>query len=539
MKTKILAIIVLLTMVSSTFVASANIKQNDVIDIETSDIDDLLEIRIALYSHRGSPKIFIKTLDGFQWTVGNKSYKFTTYEVSDKDVLKGKLTTRDYDLFVLPAGQAECEKRWIPSIQNRIWKRNLANFIKNGGGFIGHCGGATAVIGMADKPETLNDIIIDRTDCEISRVKIFRERGLPFFWGYPILCQLSGKPEAIDWYAYGYFGGKDYNNESQWPGLPLDFDINRDSPIFDDFLEDKRRIYCSPGGSYVISDVAKDDVTVLARYPALEISDNESTQIHHWKYTGGIKGFIKGFFKAREKGIKNMMGVLPPSLVFAGDWEKTGEIVRTNKSNKAFMTMETYPNEHQGRVILAYGHPEIAVWWGGHMEDVKDTNNNNLFDGLYTWKDITPFEETVEDEMTYNWWIVRREAAWAGKVPDNDLPPVYGPSQVSDIYPYNQSSSFTITGNAETASIESEWLYYKESLDLFYRYRLNNESSWSYWKLYETDDDASDGWSWEFNAPDGTGHYQFYSLRHVEYEHEWLNETVPPGPDAIAYIKIE
>ena len=61
---------------------------------------------------------------------------------------------------------------------------------------------------------------------------------------------------------------------------------------------------------------------------------------------------------------------------------------------------------------------------------------------------MTPWNETEEEEMTYNWWIVRRHAAWISKkVPDNDLPPVYEHSQVSDIFPYNQTMGFTIDGN--------------------------------------------------------------------------------------------
>ena len=30
----------------------------------------------------------------------------------------------------------------------------------------------------------------------------------------------------------------------------------------------------------------------------------------------------------------------------------------------------------------------------------------------------------MEEELTHTWWIVRRITAWAGKVPDKDLPPI-------------------------------------------------------------------------------------------------------------------
>ena len=198
----------------------------------------------------------------------------------------------------------------------------------------------------------------------------------------------------------------------------------------------------------------------------------------------------------------------------------TDKIIQTNRANKPFMTMETYPNENQGRMILCGGHTEEHAWWGGHIEGVEDTSKNSLFDGLNHWTGITKVADT------YNWCIFRREAAWVANVPDNDLPPIYGLSQVSDIY--NQTSSFTVYGNAEI----SEGI---ESLDLYYRHS-NDNSSWSDWTLYGTDTDSSNGWSWEFNAPNGTGYYQFYSIRNVQYEDYTEKETAPPGPDAIVYI---
>jgi hypothetical protein len=548
MKLNILAIVIILMMISNAFIASANVKNDDNIEpISTSDVN-LVEIRVAMYSQFPSTYdiIYNMILDGYKWIVGNKSYIFTIDKIKDKDIIRGKLTISNYDSFIIPWDQAEQMyiRYSLHSIRNKIWKENIANFIKDGGGYFSYCSGTAFVCGMAEKPETLGDILLERTNLGISHVKIFRERSLPFLWGYPFLFKLSTNPEVIGWKAYEFYSGKQTTSQSaiyqfSAPGIPVDFKINRNNPIFDDLHEDTRRIYCSPGGTYVIPDEYKDDVTVLALFPDLEISDNKSTQIHYWKYTGGFKGVIKSFTEARKnKGV--FTWTIFPYQSFAGDWEMTNEIVQTNHSNKSFMTMESYPNENKGRIVLTYGHPELLVWWGGHMVDVNDKDNNFLKDGLYKWVDVTPFNETVEDEITYNWWIVRRQAAWASKVPDNDLPPVYGPSQVSDIYPYEQQSTFTIIGNAETTIIESEWVYQKESLELYYRYSADNGTteSWSDWILYGTDYDISDGWSWEFNAShaNGSGYYQFYSIRNVQYENEWLNESAPPGPDTIAKV---
>jgi hypothetical protein len=366
-------------------------------------------------------------------------------------------------------------------------------------------------------------------DLKISGVKIVFECGIP------VISRFFGKPERVGQGAYYIYNG--------W-GLPLDVDINRDNPIFDDFLEDKRRIYWCAGPALAIPEETDHNITALAYYPELEISDNVSTQLHAWRYTGGILGIIKGFLKTILYGrSRSKRLIVPPALCLATDWKKTDKIIQTHLANKPFMTMETYPNENEARVILCGGHPESYVWWGGYIKDMEDTNYNNFLSGFYYWVDRTPWDETVEDELSYNWWIVRRHVAWVSKkVPNNDLPPVYGCSQVSDVRPYNQSSIFALEGNIEL--LPPNYLSLRKiSLDLYYRYSKDNSSNWSDWILYETDIDSSDGWSWEFDTSlaNGSGYYQFYSARYVEYDVDEeivvIIEKAPPGPDTCVYVK--
>jgi len=531
MKIKILVVAITLIIVSSTFVASANIKNNAEIKGKTNDIDDIIDIRIARLSAEVIGKtesLFETILNGYQWTVGNNTYKFKIFTLNDKDIFKGDLTTENYDLLTMIAYDSDKEilKHFYPSIRNKIWKTKITDFVKAGGGYIGYCSPTLLTTKLEGNPKTLLTKIVDFIDLEISDVKLIFENGLPF------LAQLSGKPEMIGPLAYEYFHCKSLDRLPPGGSLcnivPLDFVINSNNPIFDDFLEEKRRISWCAGPAFELPDEPDHNITVLAYYPKEEISDNKSTQIHAWKYIGGIRSFLKGLLKSFGRN-RNTFGFLPSTLLYVRDWERTDKIIQTHFANKAFMTIETYPNKNQARIVLCGGHPEMGVFWGGHIEEVDDTLVNNLHNGFYYWMDITPFDETHEDERTYNWWIVRRHFAWASKkVPDNDLPPVYASSQVSDIYPYNQSSEFTITGNAEV----SDGIV---SLDLYYRYSDNNET-WNPWMLYDTDSDVSDGWSWEFNAPNETGYYEFYSIRHVQYAEYTEAETVPPGPDAIARV---
>jgi len=535
MNLKISIFVIIFLLLVSSFISSANVKE-DISCIYTSEKLNIIEIKVAVLSQENTyasmVDFFTNIIDGYHWTVRNKSYNFITILISEMDVLKGKLTTENFDLLHIPAMEADrlTLKRFYPSIQNKIWKTNIANFIKNGGGYVGYCAGASIVMGTDDKSKTLSQIILDNM-VEISSVKRFREDNLPFFYQVPFLCQLSGKPEAIGDDAYRWFGS-DENNESHWfGGCPIDFNVNRANPIFDDLIEEKRRIYWASGGTYVVPNNAESNVTVLAYYPSGEISENESTQIHAWKYTGRIRGFFKGFLKSIKER-RNIMEALSFTSVKAYDWEPTDTIIQTNHSSKPFMTMETYPNDNQARIILCAGHPEMFVWWGGHIKKVEDTDDNNLFDGLYRWVDITSFDETPQDEKTYNWWIIRRHVAWASKkVPDNDLPPVYGPSQVCDFESNVSTLDFSVVGNSE----KSDGIM---SLDLYYRFSDDN-LLWGNWTLYDTDTDDSDGWSWEFHALNDTGFYQFYSIRNVEYERVIETEKVPPGPDAVVIVEAE
>ena len=52
-----------------------------------------------------------------------------------------------------------------------------------------------------------------------------------------------------------------------------------------------------------------------------------------------------------------------------------------------------------------------------------------------------------------------------------------------------------------------------KQIELFYRYS-NDNSTWTPWKLYGTDNNPSDGWKWQFDASkaDGDGHYQVYTI---------------------------
>jgi len=544
MKIKIFVIVVMMIMIGSTLITSANIYNID--NIKNSSNNNIVKIRVAIYTDEKEDAIFygpyartvyfVNALSDYCWKVGNTSYKIVTTLLSTKAILKGELKTKNFDVLIYPPDTADQDMFYtgfsrLP--KNRIREKNIAEFINKGGGYFGTCGGAMIAGDMTNRPKTLVEKLWKNSCLEISDVDIL------FKTHAPLIGQLFGKsPESFGTFAYLFYSSWNQAdmNANYHSGVCLDCPVNRDNPIFDDYLEPTRRIRWLGAPNFEIPEDTKGEISVIATFPDEEISENDTISIHQWKYVGGIRGLIKGlFYEGGELYWMENLGLSMKALLCAGDW-KCDVIVKTNYSNKPFMVAEYYPNKNNARIVRCSGHPEHNVWWGGHIVNAADMDYNNMYEGFYKWVDIVPKNDTIEDEFAYNYWINRRSVVWVSKiVPDNDLPPIYGPSQVSDIYPYNQSSEFTIAGNAEVSGGI-------ESLDLFYRYSSTNgtvEDPWCNWTIYSTDFDVSDGWSWEFNSTktEGPGYYQFYSIRHVQVnEYEWLNETAPPGPDTIIYI---
>jgi hypothetical protein len=491
------------------------------------------DIRVAMYAEdiliASGVDVFSQILKEYQWTVGEITYRVVLAPLYDKDIYRGRLTTKNFDVFFMPGGggggYVTLTKAYPRLFWVKLWKQNVEQFIKDGGSYFGICGGTYSFLGLDRAARTPFENYFIKSALNVSVVRLSFES-----YANPIFCQVVGlPPESVGQAAYLYYTGWNATGPV-YSGIPLDVSLNRSHPLFDDFLSETERIRWIGGPAYTVPAHPDRTVSVIAWYPALEMSENYSTRIHAWKYSGGLRGFLPGFFTSFGQARTLIEGLLNV-YTRARDWEMTQTIIATNFSNKPFMTAEVYPNEKAARILIYSGHPEYPVWWGGYIKDANDTAQNSLYDSLYHWTGIVAENQTKEDEATYNWWMIRRGIAWSAKLPDNDLPPVYGASQVSDIAPYHQPVQFTLTGNAEkTSGIPT--------LELYYRYSIDN-LSWGPWTYYASDSSESDGWFWMFHASsaNGVGYYQFYSLRKVQTMNELLIETAPPGPDAIAFVQ--
>jgi hypothetical protein len=489
-----------------------------------------IEIRVAIYTDLIEEKCFLLPLKNYNWKVGTNTYYFMPTILTTKDILKGELSIDKYDVLIYSFNQADqylLRTGFSNLPRNKIIVKNIVNFVEAGGGYYGSCGAAAIAGEMKNEPKSFLERAMKKSSLGISAVEFRYDTAIP------ILNELVGKgPETVDMQAYLLYSGWYVSNphDMNFSGICPDINISKDNPIFNDFIGDTRKIRWIGMEGFELPENPDREIIVLAKFPEEEVSNDPSSQIHYWTYTGGISNLIKALFVKDEIIWCKNLGILMRSFLFSSDWEMTDKIVETDVADKIFMSAEIYPNENKARIVICSGHPELLTWWGGDLKDVEDTDNNSIYEGFYRLEDAIPFEETIEDEFTYNNCIIRRIIAWEAKIPDNDLPPVYGPSQVSDIYPYEQPNGFTIIGNTK------EEAYRVMSLDLYYRYSDDNSTNWSDWTLYATDLDGSNGWSWEFNAPNNSGYYEFYSIRHVEYEGYTEIETAPPGPDAIVYV---
>lgn len=395
-------------------------------------------IRVAILAEEplgwGSGKHFFPIiLRNYTWKVQDVTYKIEVEYIYDKQIMSGKLNTSNYEVFLVPGGGVGDGEsilkglNFLPGVKK--WKKNIAKFIKNGGGYVGICGGASLITDLKTDEKhtkTFLERLYDNSSIGVSCVSSYYK-----YFAFPIFNLIQKKyPEKIgaSAYVFSFAPGETKDGEKIYSGgVPVDFQINKDNPIFSDFKSNIIRLRWWGGPALILPNNADRKVKILANYPSEDLSGNKSNRINAWIYTGGFIGIISAFFKSIEL-IKNKKENLRKLFLYtyflASDWKLTDKIIDLDYSNKPSITSEIYPNERKGRILLCTSHPEFMVWWDGHIEEVKETYNNCIAEGFHRWKDIKTSSDNLINELTHSWWIVRRFVAWAGKVPDADMPPI-------------------------------------------------------------------------------------------------------------------
>jgi glutamine amidotransferase-like uncharacterized protein len=411
---------------------------NSISSKEENNKDTFRNIRVAILAEEpffwGSRKYHHKMiLDNYSWTIKDISYRISICYIYDKDIVNGKLNKSNFEVLIIPGGGVGNNQALLKGFNLlrsvRKFKQNIANFVKQGGGYIGICGGAALITDLVkdqgEKPVSFVERQYNKSSLDISCVSsYFKNIAFPLFY----LFQYN-HPEKIgnSAYAFSFAPGETVDGKYIFTtGCPIDINILKDNPIFSDYPKKTRRIRWWAGQALIIPEKVDREIFVLGKYPNLNLSYDKSTRIYAWRYIGGIRGILKSIFKSLIMIKKNKLKLNKiPLFTFylAGDWEITKKIIKLDNADKPCITAEIYPNKNRGRILLSTVHVEKMIWWGGHIEQVSIDDFNCIGKGFHCWKNIDKLSSDLYEEITYNWWILRRFVAWAAKIPDEHLPP--------------------------------------------------------------------------------------------------------------------
>jgi len=342
------------------------------------------------------------------------------------------LNKSNFDVLLVPGGGVGNNQALVKGFNCfrsvRKFKKNISNFIKQGGGYVGICGGAALITNLikdpGEKPTTFVERQYNKSSMGVSIVSsYFKNLAFPIFY----LFQYQ-HPEKIGHSAYAFSFAPEETLDNKFiftTGCPLDIRILKDNPIFSNFKNDTKRIRWWAGQAFQIPREPDRQVYVLGKYPPYDVSENESTRIYAWRYTGGISGIFLALFNALKliKKYNLDLSNLPIfTFYLMGNWELTDKVIELNLADKVCMTAEIYPNENRGRMILCSVHPEYMIWSGGHIEKQNSEGFNCIGTGLQEWKNIKKLSDNLVGELTNNWWILRRFIGWTAKIPENHLP---------------------------------------------------------------------------------------------------------------------
>lgn len=558
-------------------------KQEDKLNLNNQSIDPII-IKVGVVSSSfltmgtsvGRER-FEAELDDYSWTVGDQEYIINLTQISRKEdkllyfseLLNYNKLKSNYDVILISGIQDEQILGGLPfakdNLRMNIIKRNLVKFVKEGGGFIGHCGGSTIPIRSAyNESRTLTEYILKHGYFPGTSVKVYCRNGMPILAEHLYLERLKNPSNWLKYTKHpeyvGYLGYLYYNSFDTPCGIPMNIDIrDKNHPIFRGYHEEKMLIRWGAGPAYVIP-IGNLNITNLADYPYDEDPYiNESTRINYWTFNETIplfKGFLStviGFrlFPTLSKIFINKNEKWD-SIWKITDWDPTDMPIITDYANKSSLVAFNYPegNENAGRILLSGCHPELTIWErsGNYIKQVEDTDNNRLYDGLIRWMNDSGTPEDPSDDRPLNEsdyiinplkWFVRREVAWAyNKIPDDYYPPVYGRSEVVDISEQLiETDTFTIICSVGKEKNEI-WDY--SNLSLYYRYNgTNSGNAWTDWIYYDSTYIAP--WTFLFNAADayGNGKYEFYSILNTTHGSVYNCDNAPSQADTSCYVGVD
>jgi hypothetical protein len=393
-------------------------------------------IRVAVLGEEplgwGSGKhFFLMILQGYTWSVGQTRYRFIAQYVTDADILHGRLTTDSFDVLLVPGGgvgdgQSIAKGLWF-SPRSRRWKRRIADYVKQGGGYVGICGGTALMTDLQTQrggPRTFLERMYQNSAIGVSSVSSYY-RSIAFPLLYPFQ---RNHPEDVgaSAYVFSFTAGTTVDGvRVHTGGAPIGFRINTNHPVFAG-ASPVECIRWYGGPALVVPQHPDRNVQVLGWYPDVDLSRDPARRIFAWRYVGGLTGLKRAVWASlrlvkRERA--SLQKVFLYTYYLAAPWHRTDRVIDLDHGGRPAMTAEEYPNEHRGRILLCTAHPEYMRWEQGAIHERPDDGWVCIGSGFRQWEGVEPLGKLLASEVTGTWWMVRRFVAWAGKVPDDAMPP--------------------------------------------------------------------------------------------------------------------
>ena len=394
-------------------------------------------IRVAVLAEEplgwdsGKP-FFLALLQGYSWTAKNLRFQVVAEYLTDQDILNGRLTVDAFDVLVVPGGGVgdghAITKGFTFSPRVRRWKKHIASYVEDGGGYVGICGGAALMTDLQTKQGKPRTFLVRQYQKSALSVSCISSYYRSF--AFPLLYPFQrNHPEAVGAAAYVFSFAPGKTVDGAWVhtgGAPVDFRINRNHPLFAD-AKPVERIRWWGGPGLIVPEHPDREVHVLAWYPEVDLSSNPATRIYAWRYTGGVWGLKKAVFDAFRL-VKKEHAPLKKTLLYsfylAGGWQRTDRVINVDQANRPAITAEVYPNANKGRILLCTAHPEYMKWNQGHIQEHSGEEFTSIGTGFRRWEDVEALRTLLDTQVTATWWMVRRFVAWAAKVPDDLIPPI-------------------------------------------------------------------------------------------------------------------
>ncbi len=355
--------VVLFILVFSEFSVGLNVSLDDSTKVNSED--DLKVIKIAQYPRETGSDSSFQSIFSYTWYRNNTTYRFEIDELS-LDEMKGNgnnpLSIGNYDILVVGASFDSFTKHAF----DRTLLDNIRNFVKSGGGYIGVCAGAFLASNGFGGNDKFYEPFFNNNILKIANVYVN--------------CDLDEENQYI-WKLSG-------DASSARQGMPpIEMKINRSSsnPIFKNYPKPVINITYGGGGSLYPANI--DDPLYGDIDPILFVNEElmDTKPIHKWH--------------------KRLIG-----------WAK-GDVIKTDIYGEYGGVATSYGS---GKVVIFPVHPEIRTWINGSIEEYVGKSTGF---GIKTPMKVVYDYNGEPQNVSTNWWIHRRAAAWIAGVSEEDMPP--------------------------------------------------------------------------------------------------------------------